>query len=213
MRRFNEVLDEVEADEDIKALVTRSADEKFFSNGLDLEWLQSDDADHRGGDKAVFGEEFMALMGRMITFPMPTICAINGHAFGAGFMIALCQDIRLMREDRGFLCANEMQLGMAIPKPELVLFRHKLPGNAFFETVQLSRRWVAPDALANGVIHAAIPLDQLQDAAMARAEALAPLGTDRALYGAQKEALFGENAILNSPHGAAHLLKNSAAFS
>ena len=77
-----------------------------------------------GGAGVVFGEEFMALMGRLITFPMPTVCAMNGHAFGAGFMMALCHDVRIMRRDRGFICANEIQLGMVIPSPELALFRH-----------------------------------------------------------------------------------------
>ena len=209
VRRFEEVLDEIEAKDNIKALVTCSSDAKFFSNGLDLEWLQSSDPDHRGGDKAVFGAEFMALMGRIITYPIPTICAINGHGFGAGFMVALCHDVRIMREDRGFLCANEMQLGFTIPKPELVLFRHKMSGSAYFETVQLAKRWTAGTALAAGVIHQAVPLEELAAAARATAEAYAPLGNNRELYGGQKEAIFGENAILNSPHGAAHLLKNA----
>ena len=47
-------------------------------------------------------------MSRVITLPIPGRCAIGEHAFGAGFMLALCHDVRLMREDRGFLCANEV---------------------------------------------------------------------------------------------------------
>ena len=79
----------------------------------------------------------------MITLPIPTVCAIGGHAFGAGLMIALCHDQRVMRADRDLLCANEVELGFAIPEPELALFRHKMPMNAFYETVQLARRWTA----------------------------------------------------------------------
>ena len=142
VREFSEALDEVEASEGAASLLTTSSSEKFFSNGLDLEWL-NDNGDHPGGDRKVFGAEFMALMGRIITLPLPSVAVINGHAFGAGFMCALCHDIRFMREDRGFACANEVQIGMVIPNPELALFRHKLPMNAFFETVQLSRRWKA----------------------------------------------------------------------
>ena len=140
VREIAAALDEVEASEGAAALVTRSANEKFFSNGLDLEWVSSQ-GEHRGGDREVFGGEFMSLMGRIITLPVPTVCAINGHGFGAGFMMALCHDVRVMRADRGYICANEVQLGMRIPEPELALFRHKIPMNAFFETVQLSRRW------------------------------------------------------------------------
>ena len=129
VREIAQALDEVAASEGPAALVTTSTSEKFFSNGLDLEWVQSK-GEHRGGDRKVFGAEFMTLMGRLITLPVPTVCAINGHAFGAGFMAALCHDVRIMREDRGFSCANEMQLGMVIPLPELALFRHKIPMNA-----------------------------------------------------------------------------------
>lgn len=209
VREFAQALDEVEASSGPAALVTRSADEKFFSNGLDLDWVSSPEDHPHGGDLAVFGAEFMALAGRVITLPAPTVCAINGHAFGAGLMIALCHDVRIQRSDRGFICANEMQLGLKIPTPELALFRHKIPANAFFETVQLARRWTGPDALAAGLVQAVAEMDDLLPLATARAHELAPLGANRELYGGQKERLYGENAVLDGPHGAAHMLKHS----
>lgn len=208
VRAFAEALDEVEYSTGPAALVTASADEKFFSNGLDLDWL-SGEGEHRGGDREVFGREFMALMGRIITFPIPTLAAVNGHAFGAGLMVALCHDQRLMRAERGFMCANEMQIGFRIPTPELALFRHKLSASAFFETVQLARRWTGPDALAAGLVQQTAALEDLRDVALQRAAQLAPLGANRELYGEQKERLFGENAVLDGPHGAAHMLKHS----
>lgn len=211
VREFAEALDEVEASTGPAALVTSSSSDKFFSNGLDLEWL-SDKGEHRGGDRKVFGEEFMALMGRIITLPVPTVAAINGHAFGAGLMCALCHDVRIMRSDRGFACANEVEIGMVIPGPELALFRHKLPANTFFETVQLARRWTGPDALNAGLVQASVELDQLKDQALARAGELARLGANREVYGKMKESIFGENATINSVHGAAHLLKNMKDF-
>ncbi|MBL6690768.1 MAG: enoyl-CoA hydratase/isomerase family protein [Pseudomonadales bacterium] len=211
VRAFAEVLDEVEASEGPAALVTTSASEKFFSNGLDLEWRMSE-GDHRGGNRDVFGPEFMTLMGRIITFPVPTIAAINGHAFGAGLMCALCHDIRLMREDRGFACANEVEIGMVIPNPELALFRHKLPMNSFFQTVQLARRWTGPDAVEGGLAEEALPLDKLLDHAIARGAELARLGANRKVYGRMKEAIYGENAAINNIHGPAHMLKNMEQF-
>ena len=211
VRAFAAALDEVEASEGPAALVTTSSSEKFFSNGLDLEWVSST-GEHRGGDRSVFGEEFMALMGRIITLPIPTVAAINGHAFGAGFMAALCHDVRMMRGDRGFLCANEMQLGMVIPRPELALFRHKLPAHVFFETVQLARRWSGPDALATGIVSQIATAEELVAAARKRATELAPLGANRRAFARQKESIFGENAALNEPHGAAHLLRHGAQF-
>ncbi len=209
VREIAKALDEVEASSGPAALITRSANEKFFSNGLDLDWVQAPDDHPEGGDRMVFGNEFMGLMGRIITLPVPTICAINGHAFGAGFMTALCHDVRIQRIDRGFVCANEMQLGMAIPLPELALFRHKLPANVFYETVQLARRWTGEDALGAGIVQHAVDLDKILPLAEKLAEELAPLAANREVFGGQKEKLFGKGAILNAEHGAAHLLKNA----
>ncbi|MEE4360278.1 MAG: enoyl-CoA hydratase/isomerase family protein [Pseudomonadales bacterium] len=208
VRAMAAALDEVEASTGPAALVTLSASEKFFSNGLDLDWLGAE-GEHRGGDRSVFGGEFMALMGRIITLPIPTVAAVNGHAFGAGFMVALCHDSRVMRADRGFLCANEMQLGMRIPTPELALFRHKLPQHVFYESVQLARRWAGPDALQAGIVQQTASLEDLRQVAFERARQLAPLGAHRALFAEQKQRLFGENAVLDGPHGAAYLLAHA----
>ena len=211
-REFAKALDQIEKDDGPGALVTTASDSKFFSNGLDLDWIQSPKDYPEGGDGKVFGEEAMYLFGRIITLPIPTICAINGHAFGAGFMLALSHDVRIMRKDRGFLCANEIQLGMSIPRPELALFRHKVPANSFFETVQLSKRWTGPAALEAGIVQSVESMDDLTKIAIAKAEELAPLATDRKNFGYQKEMLYGENAAINLNHGPAHMLKNSKEF-
>lgn len=207
VRAFAAALDEVQASTGPAALVTTAASEKFFSNGLDLGWLQTEGG-HRGGERTVFGAEFMALMARLITLPLPSVCAINGHAFGAGFMTALCHDVRLMRADRGFACANEVEIGMVIPPPELALFRHKLPMNVFFETVQLARRWTGPDAFAAGIVQQIEPIETLTGAAIVRAAALARLGANREVYGRMKESIYGEHAAINGAHGPAYMLRN-----
>tara|TARA_X000000368_G_scaffold396610_1_gene365033 strand:- start:1574 stop:2296 length:723 start_codon:yes stop_codon:yes gene_type:complete len=211
-REFAKALDQIEKEDGPGALVTTASDSKFFSNGLDLDWIQSPEDYPEGGDSKVFGEEAMYLFGRIITLPIPTICAINGHAFGAGFMLALSHDVRIMRKDRGFLCANEIQLGMSIPRPELALFRHKIPANSFFETVQLSKRWTGPAALEAGIVQSVESMDDLTKIAIAKAQELAPLATDRKNFGYQKEMLYGENAAINLNHGPAHMLKNSKEF-
>ena len=211
VREFAAALDEVEASEGPAAVLTTSSDPKFFSNGLDLEWRASE-GEHRGGDRDVFGDEFMKLMGRIITLPVPTVAAINGHTFGAGLMCALCHDVRIMREDRGFACANEVEIGMVIPKPELALFRHKLPMNTFYETVQLARRWTGPDALTAGLVQQTASMDNLIDIATRRAAELARLGANRKVYGKMKESIFGEEPSINSPFGVAHQLKNLDQF-
>jgi len=211
LRAYSAALDEVEASDGPAALVTASANEKFFSNGLDIEWI-STSVDHPGGDRKVFGVEYMAMVGRLVTFPIPTVCAMNGHAFGAGLMTALGHDVRVMREDRGYLCANEIEIGVTIPAPELALFKHKLSASAFHETVMLAKRWTGPTAMAAGFVEAVAPQDAVLDMAMTRAGQLAPLGANRVNLAWQKELAYGSQAALNRPDGAAHMLKNSGDY-
>ena len=212
VREIADSLDAIENDDGPGALISSSTNQKFYSNGLDLEWMQAPEKHPDGGDRNVFGEEFMYLMGRFITLPIPTICAINGHAFGAGFMFALSHDVRIMREDRGFICANEMQLGLPIPRPELALFKHKMPANSFFETVQLSKRWTGSNALEAGIIQGVCSYEELPEVTLKKAEELAPLANNRKNFGLQKEMLYGENSAINLNHGPAHMLKNSKDF-
>lgn len=211
-RELAAALDEVEASEGPAALVTASADPKFYSYGLDVAWLMGRDDDHPGGDRRAFAREAMALFARLITFPMPTVAAVGGHAFGAGLMVALCHDVRVMRRDRGFLCANELEIGVPIPDPELALFRHKMSASALHDTVQLARRWTAPEAVAAGFVVEATEADAVLSRAVERARKLAPLAQNRAVFGGQKERLYGENAVLGSAHGAAYMLRNPHLF-
>ena len=70
---------------------------KFYSYGLDLDWL---------GANTDRGEWYVGtvqkLFARILTFPLPTLAAVNGHAFGAGAMLAIAHDYRIMRSDRGY---------------------------------------------------------------------------------------------------------------
>src|SRR5262249_29524710 len=104
---FNQALDTVEASSGPAALVTIGT-EKFYSNGLDLHWIAGEGA----------GEDFLAsvlrLLGRVLGFPLPTVAAINGHAFAAGAMLALAHDFRVMRADRGYFCLPEVDINLPL---------------------------------------------------------------------------------------------------
>ena len=123
-------------------------------------------------------------------------------------MIAMCHDIRVMREDRGFVCANELELGFAIPEPELALFHHKMSADAFHQTVVLARRWNGPDAHQAGIVQELAPLEDVRSTAIAKADDLLRVAGSREITGWTKQHLYGENATINGPHGPAYLLAN-----
>lgn len=59
-----------------------------------------------------FTMDLSTLYYRLITFPIPTVAAINGHAYGAGTFIALAHDMLIMREERGYFCLPEAKLNL-----------------------------------------------------------------------------------------------------
>ena len=78
--------------------------------------------------------------------------------------------------------------------------------SAFFETVQLAKRWAAPAALEAGIVQQVADIEDLLAAAQAKAQELAPLGANRENYGGQKETLMAKTQLINGPHGPAYML-------
>jgi enoyl-CoA hydratase/carnithine racemase len=102
------------------ALVT-TGEGRFFSNGLDLRAIEL----HPGCADEV-SKLFTSLIRRIVTYPLVTVAAVNGHAFGGGCMFALAHDIRVMRRDRGWLCVPAVALGLRLPADVLRMARLKL---------------------------------------------------------------------------------------
>src|SRR3954453_21008045 len=97
--------DEIDGSEGAAAIVLTGTG-KFFSNGLDLEWMGG--APEGEPQKVVV--RVQALLARMLVSPVAIVGAINGHAFAAGAMLALACDQLVMREDRGFFCLPEVDI-------------------------------------------------------------------------------------------------------
>ncbi len=175
------LLDEVEAHEGPAALVT-AATGKFWSNGLDTDWIFANLADLPG-----YLDSVHALYVRMLTFPAATVAAIQGHAFGAGAMLALTHDFAVMRADRGFWCLPEVQLGMPFTVGMSALLRTRLSSSTAVEAVTTSRRYGGSDALAAGIVAHTVDGDAVLAAAVERAAGL--ISTRGANLGVVKRGL------------------------
>jgi Delta3-Delta2-enoyl-CoA isomerase len=143
----NSALDRVEASEGPCALVT-TGEGKFYSNGMDLDWLASDPSRAEDYLRAVY-----RLLGRVLSFPAITIAAVNGHAFGAGALLAIAHDFAVMREDRGYWCMPEADLGLPLTPEYVSLLTARLPSRTAHEALVTGRRYGGPDALAGGIVH------------------------------------------------------------
>lgn len=158
---FNTALDTVLAQESVDLLLLTGED-KNFSQGLDLEFLIGlNDAD--AGMQ--FVRDCLVMIGRLLTFPMPVAAALNGHAFGLGAMITLASDYKVMREDRGYFCLPEVDLGMTLTRRMNALVCGKLSGAILRDVLLTGRRLTGAEALAAGVIDAVGPRDDLLELA------------------------------------------------
>ena len=146
IRSWNELLDKAEATEGPKALVTTGTG-KFYSNGLDLEYMQSGEV-----EPAAYVETVLAIMRRVLTFPAITIAAMNGHAFGAGAQIALAHDYRIMRRDRGYFCMPEIDLGMPLHPGMTALIQARLPIQTAHEVIATGTRYSGEMALDSRIV-------------------------------------------------------------
>ena len=180
---WHRALDEVEGREGPCALVTTGTG-KFYSNGLDLEWLM--DPDHDGQE---FLRQLFAVWARVLELPAITVAAVNGHAFGAGALLSAAHDRIVMREDRGYWCMPEVDLGLAVGEPMLALLLARLPGPTVHEALVTGRRYAGPDAERAGIAAEVAPEGAVLDIALAHAAALA--GKDREVVGTHKRLLHG----------------------
>lgn len=180
----NAALDRVQATEGAAALVT-TGDGKFYSNGMDLDWLAT--APQRAAE---YLSAIYHVLGRVLSFPAITVAAVNGHAFGGGAQLAVAHDFVVMRADRGYWCMPEADLGLALTAEYTSLLRAKLPRRTLHEALVTGRRYGGPEALAAGIVHQVASEDQVLAQAIKLAGELA--GKDRRTLAEHKRLLYGD---------------------
>ncbi|NYI44003.1 enoyl-CoA hydratase/carnithine racemase [Nocardioides aromaticivorans] len=180
-------LDEVEAalDRVVEAgtpLVTTGGG-KFFSNGLDLDWAMANPEEFGG-----YAQRVERLLARFLALPVPTVAAVNGHAFGAGAMLALAHDWRVMRADRGFFCLPEVDIRIPFTPGMAALIQARLTPRSAVDAMTTGARFGGPEAEAAGIVDATAAEEGLLADAVAR---VAPLqGKDVATLESIKSTMF-----------------------
>ena len=101
------LVETLNADKEIYALVITGQGDKFFSAGADLKLFADGDPDNARRMAVYFGEAFETLA----DFRGVSIAAINGFAMGGGLEVAMACDIRIAEE----------QAQMALPEAKVGL--------------------------------------------------------------------------------------------
>jgi enoyl-CoA hydratase/carnithine racemase len=117
-------------------------------------------------------------------------------------MLALAHDFRVMRADRGFFCLPEVDINIPFSRGMSALIQGRLSKKTAHEAMTTGRRYGGADALAAGIVDAAVHEDDVLPTAveMARplaAKAGATLGTIKArMYADALTALRDKDAPL-----------------
>ena len=102
LREFGAAVDEARVDDEVRAVVVRSASERFFSAGADLKAFQAG-SQRRRSMTVVLGHEVFR---KLENTPLVIVAAINGNAYGGGLELALACDLR-------FACEGEYRMGLS----------------------------------------------------------------------------------------------------
>ena len=191
--RMLEVLAAVEADCEGDAAMVLTGSGKFFCNGLDVPVVMG----LQGEAQKKFGASMMAIMYQLLRLPVPTVAAINGHAFAAGCFLSLACDYRIMREDRGWICVSEVDVGVPIGDAMMGLLQAKVPAATAREAVLTGRRYTADEAIAAGLVDGKADEAGLQGEARKLAASLA--SKERRIFKTLKRQLNAAAAARYAP--------------
>jgi len=182
------LLDEVAATPGPLALVTTTGG-RFFSNGLDLAWVEQ-----HPDEFAAYARDAELLFARILALPMVTVAALPGHTFGAGAMLALSHDRRIMRADKGFVCFPEVDINIPFTAGMNRLIESHLTPLTLHEAITTGRRYGGVDAAAAGLVHTAVSAEELLPTALEYAAAHARLRGET--LGAIKSRLYADTIAL-----------------
>lgn len=150
-RQINAAFDRAEAD---RAIVILTGSESVFSAGFDLKVMKGAPLDalrmlHAG----------YSLTARVMSYPYPVIAACNGHALAMGVFLMLSADYVIGTRGDFRISANEVAIGLTMPRVAAAMLRHRLTPADYQAAVVLAKYFPVEEALKAGFF------DELADAA------------------------------------------------
>jgi enoyl-CoA hydratase len=161
LRQLYAAFDRAEAD---RATVVLTGREDVFSAGFDLKVMNRGGAAALGMLRAGYG-----LTARVLAFPYPVVAACSGHSMAMGVFLMLSADYVIGARGDFRISANEVAIGMTMPRVAAAVLRNRLTPAAFQRAVTLAEHFDVDAAKAAGFFDEVVEPDEL----LARARTLA----------------------------------------
>src|SRR3984957_5998052 len=169
-------LSQAERDDAVVILAGRDG---VFSAGFDLPVLRDGGPDARALLRAGF-----ELAARLLAFPRPVVIACTGHAVAMGVFLLLCGDYRVGITGPYKITANEVAIGLTMPRAAVEICRQRLTPAHFNRAVVLAEAFSPADAAAAGFLDRTAEASSVHE--VARGAAAQALTLDRAAHEASK---------------------------
>jgi enoyl-CoA hydratase len=176
LTEINAALDRAEADGAVVVLTGRAG---IFSAGFDLNVLRAG-----GPDAGAMLRGGFELAERLLGFPTPVVIACPGHAVAMASFLLLSGDYRIGAEGQFRITANEVAIGLTMPRAAVEICRQRLTPAHFQRAVLLAEVFAPEEAVAAGFLDRVVAPTELLGAARATASELAKL--DLAAHAASK---------------------------
>lgn len=173
---LDDALDRAEAEEQPLVLAGRDG---MFSGGFDIAVFEADD--EALVEMLTAGAEITE---RLLSYPYPVVVACTGHAIAMGLFLVLAGDERIGAAGEFALQANEVEIGLTLPRFATELCRQRLTPAAFSRATTLATRYEPTEAQAAGILDRVVPADEVRERARDTARSLARI--DMAAHAATK---------------------------
>jgi len=170
--RLMAVLDALESDDGVRAIILTGAGERAFSSGADIACFAP--SVRRGPDAALreFVRRGQRMTARIETFAKPIIVAVNGLAHGGGCEITEAAPLAIASE-RAEFCKAEVNLGFAPPFGGTQRLPRLVGRKRALRMILTAEPITAEEARRFGLVNDVVPHDQLLDATFALARRIA----------------------------------------
>jgi enoyl-CoA hydratase len=167
---INGALDRAEADDAIVVLAGRPG---VFSAGFDLKLLRA------GGDEALaMLRAGFELAARVLSFPKPVVVACSGHAIAMGVFLLLSGDYRVGAAGPYKITANEVAIGLTMPRTAVEICRQRLAPAHFNRATVIAEVYDPDTAVAAGFLDRVVGAAELASTARDVAGQLRALDMD-----------------------------------
>ena len=177
-RRLGDVLVELAADDDLRAVVLSSSTPKAFCVGADLKERNGYSDEQLRAQRVVYRRMAAALL----AVPVPVVAAVAGYALGGGLELALLADL-VVADETAVVGLPEVSVGVIPGLGGTQLLPRRIGTARAAELIYTARRLDAAEAGALGVVDRVVPAGEALAAASGIATAIArnsPVGVRNA---------------------------------